>query len=317
GNIARSMSAAIQGMQGEVVPHAIASRSLEKSSAMAEKFGFAHSYGSYEELVQDGDVDLIYIATPHSHHYDHAKLCLEHGKHVLCEKAFTANAAQAEELIALARERGLFLGEAMWTRFQPFVSKVQAVIADGEIGRVRRVEACFGSPLQRVERCTNPALAGGALLDIGIYPLTFAAVFLGTEIRSIKSEAVLTEQGVDARSWIDLEMADGATAFLRSNMRRVMRNNGVIYGTQGRIDCSMFWMCQKFKVIPRHGKSYTVKCPFEINGYEYEVRAAVRAIREGRQYCDEMPWEETLRMMRLMDGLRAEWGVVFPFEREA
>ena len=314
GNIAGVMAETVSRMDGELVPYAIAARDKDRAEAMAHKNGFLKSYGSYEELVMDPDVDLIYIASPHSHHYEHAKLCLTHGKHVLCEKAFTANTAQAREIIELAKAKNLFLGEAVWTRFMPFVKLFRDLIRQGTIGEVQAVLCGFGQELSHVDRMTNPALAGGALLDLGIYPLTFATLVLGTEIESITGSAVLSGRGVDEQNSFTVNYKGGKMASLSSCMSGWMPNEGIICGEKGHLVLHDFWMCQRITVRVRGEKPRVIDCPFEISGYEYEVRAALNAISEGRLYCEEMPWEETIRLMEVMDSLRASWGVRYPFE---
>ena len=189
--------------------YAVASRNLEKADAFAKEYGFKKAYGSYEKLASDSAVDLIYIATPHSHHHEFAKLCIEHGRNILVEKAFTANAKLASEVIALAHDKGVFLCEAMWTRFLPALEKIRHWIRDGRIGNVETVEADFSMKLSDRERMHNPSLASGALLDIGIYSLTFADLFLGerktsdgnfvrNEITSMDCKCIKFETGVDA-----------------------------------------------------------------------------------------------------------------------
>jgi len=314
GNIAGVMAETVSQMDGELVPYAIAARDKKRAEEMARKNGFLKSYGSYEELVTDPDVDLVYIASPHSHHYKHTKLCLNHGKHVLCEKAFTANAAQAREIIELAKAKKLFLGEAVWTRFMPFLKPLRDLIRQGTIGEVKAVLCGFGQELSHVNRMTSPALAGGALLDLGIYPLTFATLVLGTEIESITGSALLSAQGVDEQNSFTVKYKGGKTASLSSCMTAWMPNDGIICGEKGYLRLHDFWMCQRITVCVRGEKPQVVDCPFEISGYEYEVRAALKALSEGRLCCEEMPWEETLRLMEVMDGLRASWGVRYPFE---
>ena len=314
GYIAGVMADTVSRMREELVLYAVGARDKSRAQAMAEKYGAQKSYGSYEELVSDANVDLVYVASPHSHHYEHAKLCLNHGKHVLCEKAFTANLAQARELVALAKEKKLFLGEAVWTRFMPFVSKVKELMDQRAIGDIHALQCGFGQELTHVERMTNPALAGGALLDLGIYPLTFASLFFGTEVAEITGDAVLTDQGVDAGNSVILKYRDGKIASLLSCMTVWMPNTGILFGEKGYIIAHDFWNCQRLTVCVRGENPYDIECPFEISGYEYEVRAAIKAIEEGRLCCDEMPWEESLRLMEVMDGLRAKWGVKYPFE---
>lgn len=189
--------------------YAVASRDLERAKAFAEKFGIPKAYGSYEELAKDPDVELIYIAVPHSHHYMYMKMCLEHGKPVLCEKAFTANAAQAKEILELSKEKGVFVGEAIWTRYMPSRKIIDDAIAAGKIGEVNFVTANLGYNIQHVRRLTAPELAGGALLDVGIYPLSFIAMILGDEVASITSSCVKTETGVDAQNAVILTYKNG------------------------------------------------------------------------------------------------------------
>lgn len=314
GNIAGVMAGTVSKMTDELVPYAIGARDLGRAKAMADKFGFEKSYGSYEELVRDENVDLVYVASPHSHHYEHVKLCLNHGKNVLCEKAFTVNAKQAKEIIALAKEKNLFLGEAVWTRYMPWVPKVKELINQGEIGEVQAVQCVFGQPLMHVERMTNPELAGGALLDLGIYPLTFASLILGADVQDFTGEAVLTDKGVDAQNSITLKYKSGKMALLGSCMTAWAPNTGVICGAKGHIILHDFWMCERITVCVHGEQPYDAVYPFEISGYEYEVRAALKALDEGRLFCGEMPWDESVRLMELMDGLRAMWGVRYPFE---
>lgn len=193
GGIARKMAEAA-GQIEEIELCAVGSRDYGRAKAFAEEWGFRKAYGSYEELAEDPEVELIYVASPHSHHYQHTKLCLEHGKHVLVEKAFTVNTAQAEELIGIAREKGLLLAEAFWSRYMPTRTMVEDLIAQGTIGEVKAVTADFGAPLSHVERLWNPELAGGALLDMGVYPLNFALLILKSEIKEIHSSAVLSPE---------------------------------------------------------------------------------------------------------------------------
>ncbi len=314
GHIAETMARTVSKMD-EVVPYAVAARDLSRASRFAEKYGFQKAYGSYEELVNDADVDLVYVASPHSLHYEHAKLCLLHGKHVLCEKPMTVNAKQAKELFRLAKERKLFIMEAVWTRFQPFAAKLKEVLDSGAIGDLQTMLVTFGQDLRHVERLASPELAGGALLDLGIYPLTFASMFFGTKVKQITSAAVKTEQGVDGQNSITLVYEDGRMAILNSCFLCTMKNQGIIYGNKGRVEVDSFWHPQEFRVY-RNGEAEPEidEALFDFTGYEYEVRAAVRAIAQGEPECSQMPQEETLRVLRIMDRLRADWNMKYPFE---
>ena len=241
GHIATKMAAAVKALEVRnmgVEAYAVGSRTLEKAEKFASEYGFVRAYGSYEELAQDPDVDLIYIATPHSEHYKDILLCLEHGKNLLVEKAFTANALLASEAITLAEEKGVFLSEAMWTRFLPAVQMVKDWILAGKIGRVESVEADFSMPLSHIERLRKPELAGGALLDLGIYSLTFADIFLtdpelgvgeDNYVVQTKSKCVKFHTGVDATDWIDFFYKNGQAAHLKTSMVAPLKNEGVIY----------------------------------------------------------------------------------------
>ncbi len=314
GNIAEKMAKTVSRMS-EVQPYAIAARSLDRAQALAEKYGFQKAYGSYEELVNDENVDLIYVASPHSHHYKHAKLCLLHDKNVLCEKAFTVNAKQGKELIELAKSRNLFIMEAVWTRFQPFAKKLHELLESDVIGEPLTLTASFGQKLTHIERLVSPDLAGGALLDLGIYTINFASMFFGTDIEKMVSAAVKTDKGVDAQNSITLVYKNGRMAVLNSSFYSAMRNNAVIYGTSGRIEIDKFWNAQEIRVYNGNDPEPKVySLPFDFTGYEYEVRAAAKAMEQGRLECTEMPHEETLRILKMMDDLREAWGVRYSCE---
>ena len=324
GHIATKMAAAVKAIENRgVEAYAVASRSLEKAEKFAKDYGFGRAYGSYEELAKDPAVDLIYIATPHSEHYNNILLCLEHGKNLLVEKAFTANALMASEVIALAEEKGVFLSEAMWTRFLPAVQMVKDLILAGKIGKVESVEADFSMPLSHIDRLRKPELAGGALLDLGIYSLTFADIFLtdadiaGGEnhIVQTKTHCVKFDTGVDATDWIDLVYANGQVAHLKTSMVAPLKNEGVIYGEGGFIRVQNLNDMVEIQLFDKTGTLLESITPPRIeNCYEYEVLACKAALEKGQKECAEMPHTKTMQMMTQMDGLRAAWGVSYPFE---
>lgn len=317
GNIASQMARAINGLE-TVNAYAIASRDLTKAQRFAGEYKFDKAYGSYEELVKDEEIDLVYIATPHSQHYANAKLCIEHGKAVLVEKAFTANACQAKEIIELANKKGVFLTEAIWTRYMPGRKMIQDIIASGRIGKVDSVEADFSIPICNVPRMNDPALAGGALLDLGMYTLTFASMFLGDDIISTKSRCIKYKTGVDATDFIELTYRDGRQAFLRTSMVSGSKNEGKINGTDGYIEVFNLNCLEKINIYDGDGQLVDTKIPPQlVNGYEYEVLACKKAIEEGKSECAQMPHAETLLIMEQMDGLRREWGVIYPFEKNS
>lgn len=314
GGIASTMAGTISRME-QVECYAVGSRSLEKAQAFAQKFGFQKAYGSYEELVRDEEVELVYIATPHSEHYENARLCIRHKKPVLCEKAFTANAKQAKELLDYAKKEKVFITEAMWVRYLPMLQTIRAELADGVIGTPAMLTANLGYLISEVPRLQRPDLAGGALLDVGVYPINFARMIFGDRIVKISSACTYTDSGVDEQDSITLIYEDGKVAQLAASMLGLSDRRGTIYGTKGFM---VIENINNFESLTVYDTGYrpvkTIERPEQISGYEYEVEACIRALSEGKLECEEMPHEETLRVMELMDGLREEWGVKFPFE---
>lgn len=313
GNISNSMATAVKGLEkrGEdIYGYGVAARSLDRAQSFADQYGFQKAYGSYEEMLQDPAVDLVYVATPHSMHYEHVKLCLEHGKHVLCEKAFTMTAAQAEEILKLAEEKGLLLTEAIWTRYMPSRHIINELIDSGVVGKVTSLSANLGYALTHVPRMIRPELAGGALLDLGVYPINFACMAFGDEIADVTAACVKWETGVDAQNSITLTFPDGRMAFLYSSMLVQSDRLGVINGDKGYIEVQNINNPEEIRIFDLDRKCVrTVPIPEQINGYEYEVLACRDALKEGRIECPQMPHATTLKIMKLMDGLRKEWGI--------
>lgn len=314
GGIARSMAAAVKGLD-QVKAYAVASRDYEKAKKFAEEWGFEKAYGSYEEMLSDPEVELVYVATPHSHHYQYAKMCLEYGKHVLVEKAFTVNALQAEELIRISEEKNLLLAEAIWTRYMPSRKMIDDLLADGVIGNVTSLTANLGYPLAQVERMQNPELAGGALLDLGVYPINFALMAFHAQVKEVQASAVMSPKGVDWMNSMTLIFEDGKMAVLHSNMLAQPDREGVINGDKGYMEIQNINNCEEIRIYGLDRKlSARYQVPEQINGYEYEVLSCVKAIREGKCECPEMPHQEILRVMKLMDQVREIWGMTYPCE---
>ncbi len=315
------------GIVGGVVPtlkkleqiecYAIASRTLEKAKQVAEKYGFTKAYGSYEELVADKEVEFVYIATPHSRHFEDMKLCLEYGKHVLCEKAFTLNAEQAKEIQRLSKEKGLFVAEAIWPRYMPSRYLIDAVVESGMIGTVTRVTANLCAPISHVPRLIRPELAGGTLLDLGVYGLNFVIMHCGTEFDRVESSVELTETGVDGTEKMTLFYNDGKVAELEHSMFYQNDTRGIFYGEKGHIVVENIINPQSISVYDLEDKLIkTVQIPPQISGYEYEFVEVVECIQQGKLESISMPFVETIYMMELMDSFRKEWGVVYPQEKE-
>ncbi|EKQ54557.1 MULTISPECIES: Gfo/Idh/MocA family oxidoreductase [unclassified Clostridium] len=315
GNIAGLMAETISKMDN-VDAYAVAARDLERAEKFSNEYGFEKAYGSYEEMLKDENIDLVYIATPHSHHYEHAIMCLNNGKHVLCEKAFTANAKQAEEVMKLAESKGLLITEAIWTRYMPMAKTLNEVIESGVIGKVTSLNVNLGYVISHKERIMKPELAGGALLDIGVYTINFAAMVFGDKIKNISSTAIKTESGVDAQNSITICFEDGRMAILNSSILAITDRQGVINGDKGYIVVENINNYEKIRVFSSDREEIAVyDAPKQITGYEYEVEVAIQAIENKEIECPQMPHKETLRIMKIMDSLRHEWGVIYPFEQ--
>ncbi|WP_199510328.1 Gfo/Idh/MocA family protein [Nucisporomicrobium flavum] len=289
---------------------AVGSRTPETAAAFAERHGFARAHGSWAELAADPDVDVVYVATPHAYHHAGVMACLEGGKAVLCEKPMTLELATSAQLIQEARTRGLFLMEAMWMRCNPAVRRVQELVRDGAIGDVVTVHADFGlqGPFEATHRLRDPALGGGALLDLGVYPIHLAHLLLGTPA-TVQSWARLTPEGVDETTGMLLGYESGAVAALTCSISGASRNAASITGTLGRIDLPEgFFMPQSF-VLHRDGKAETVEVPFEGRGYQFEAIEVQRCLAEGLPESPLVPHMATLDVMTMMDTIRAEVGV--------
>ena len=247
GHIAHSMARAVSEI-GKIERYAVASRDYGRAEEFAKEWGFAKAYGSYQELAEDPEAELVYVASPHSHHYEHAKLCLEHGKHVLVEKAFTVNARQARELIRLSEEKGLLLAEAIWTRYMPSRKMIDDILAEGAIGNVTSLTANLGYILPHVERMQNPELAGGALLDLGVYPLNFALMAFHGAVKEVHASAVMSPRGVDWMNSMTLIFEDGKMAVLHSDMLAQTDRQGVISGDKGYLEVQNINNCEEIRV---------------------------------------------------------------------
>lgn len=315
GWIAEKMAEALAPLEDYCV-YAIASRSIGKATEFAGRWNIPKAYGSYEDMVKDNDVDLVYIATPHSHHFPHAMLALNAGKPVLVEKAFTANAAEAKELIETARSKGLFITEAIWTRYMPLSHKVKEIMESGIIGKPRVITATLCYMMEFKERILRPDLCGGALLDLGVYALNFARMYFGTDIVRTVSNCHMGPTGIDLQECISLSYADGKMANLQAGTLCLNDRQGIINGTEGyirvdNINCpEVVEVYRNYELVERY-----VKPEDMVNGYEYQVIEARRCIEAGLPESPMMPHQETLDIMKQMDGLRKEWGVVYPMDR--
>lgn len=295
---------------------AVGSRSQAAADAFAQSFGGPRAYPSYEALAQDPEVQAVYVATPHPLHHANTLMCLRAGKHVLCEKPFTLNAGQLAELIAEARARRLFLMEAMWTRFLPALVQVRLLLEAGAIGEARAVTADFGfrAPFDPSSRLFDPALGGGALLDVGIYPISFASMVLGAP-QQISALAHLGETGVDEQAAVTLGHSGGRLALLFAATRTESQREAFVLGTGGQIKVHSPWYVPSRVTLSRPDRGdEEFELPISGNGYQYEAAEVARCLREGRLESPVMPLDESLTIMQTLDAIRAQWGLRYPGE---
>lgn len=312
GSIAEKMAETVIHMP-QIIPYAVGSRDSDRAKSFSERFGFQKYYGSYGEMVQDSEIDLIYVATPHSHHYKHSMMCLRHGKHVLCEKAFTVNALQAEKLTDYAMSKNLLIAEAIWTRYLPMSKTINEIIESGAIGKVNLISANLGYLISNKERLVNPYLAGGALLDVGVYTLNFAAMILGDRIIKSASTCSLFETGVDSQGSMTLLFEGGEMAVLYFSAVAQTDRQGIVYGDKGTLVVENINNPETVHVYNlNREKVASYPAPKQITGFEYEVDSVIKAIEQGRLECPEMPHSEIIRIMRLMDDFRNQCGVIYP-----
>ena len=316
GWIAEKAAITLRGLK-DCEAYAVGSRTPEKAEAFARQWGIGKAYGSYAALMADPDVDLVYVGTPHSHHYDVTREALLAGKPCLVEKAFMANRREAQEIIDLAHERRVFLAEAIWTRYQPVVATVRELIANGRIGTPRLLTATLGYSMGDKPRIMRADLCGGALLDLGVYALNFVRMFFPADIVSIDSQCVKSATGMDLTNAITLVLADGMLCNLQSSAACVGDNIGVIAGTDGNLIIDNINNPQTITVNgPDRTYVETIRVPEQITGYEYQFSACRQALIDGLLEPREMPHKETLYIMELMDGLRQKWGVRYPMDKD-
>lgn len=295
---------------------AVASRTEESVSSFGDTFNVPYRHGSYEALAQNPVVDVVYIATPHPMHYENSLLCLQAGKAVLCEKPFTLNAHEAQELIRVARAKKLFLMEAMWNRFTPAVARLRQLLAEGVIGEIKMITADLGFKFEHdpQNRLFNPHLGGGALLDIGVYPLAFTSMILGVPDR-ITSLALFGQTGVDEQASLTLAYQQGQLANLYFSFLADTPSEVIIMGSRGRIRVHAPIYRPDRLTITRFGQAdELLHLPYEGNAYNYEAAEVMACLRTGQLESAVMPLDESLSIMQIMDRVRAEWGLKYPGE---
>lgn len=288
---------------------AVGANTPGKAKQFAGKWNIERIYESYEELVKDPDIDIVYITTVNSLHKENAILAMEHGKHVLCEKPFAMNEKEAQEMVNCAKENKVFLMEAMWTRFLPAVKKVKELIAAGEVGTINNVVSsfCFDSPYDPKHRLYNPNLGGGSLMDVGIYPLSFASFIYGAVPEEYFGYANL-KNGVDARDNVILRFENGGMSYFSCALDTEAPSDAVIYGSKGSITIPLFYAASEFEITDYETKKTTkYEYPVDGWGYQFEIEEVMKCIAQGKLESDVMPLEETIEFMRIMDELRKSW----------
>ncbi|WP_139993307.1 Gfo/Idh/MocA family protein [Paenibacillus paridis] len=293
---------------------AVGGRNLEKAESFAKRFNIPRAYGSVEELAQDAEIDIVYVGTLHPIHKENVLALLRAGKAVICEKPFTMNAAEAKEIIDVAREKQVFLMEAMWTRFLPPILKVKEWLAADKIGEVRLVKADFGFDIGWApeSRLLDPALGGGALLDAGIYPVSFASLIYGTAPAKIMSSARLGQTGVDEQFSLLFEYEGGRTAALNGAVQLGMVSDAYIYGTKGYIHVPNFLFGKSATLHAKDAEPESFVDDRKAEGYAFEAEEAMKALREGRLESSAIPLDETLAIMNTLDTIRKQWGLRYP-----
>ena len=313
GMIANKFAKAVCNTEGAVLA-AVASRCAEKGQVFAERYGIEYVFSSYEQMAKSDAVDAVYISTIHPVHYSCAELFLKMGQHVLCEKPLCINAKQAEELRQCARKHGVFLMEAVWTRFLPSVREALSLVERGVIGQVMGVEAdfCYASSVEEEAKLFDREMAGGALLDVGVYGLHFASLFLGKEPAQVTAAAHV-EAGVDIHTQVVLQYENGAMASITSAIGLQKPETAYVYGTKGYLQFPVFYGAQEF-FLHTDGKQTHISKPSLGEGFEEEILEVCACIREGKMQSDLLPVDESIRIIRLMDEIRHKIGVIYPFD---
>ena len=314
GGIAKAFAEDLKKLDGHSIA-AVGSRTLRNAQSFAETFG-GTAYGSYEEFVADPQIDAIYVATPHPAHKDNVILALNAGKPVLCEKPFAVNALEAQQMVDAAAKNSVALMEAMWARFLPHYAKVREIIASGVLGKIHTIHADHGQRLadQNIPRLVEPSLAGGALLDLGIYPVSFAHMILGNPSK-ITSTAVLTDKGVDAQTSMIFDYADGAQAVLNTTMIEQTPCRAVVAGLNGWLEIDRtFYNPASMRVILNDGSVTQYPSSYQGHGLREQAEVFKQLVTSGQQQSQILNWQDTVDIMKTLDQVRTQIGLKYPFE---
>ncbi len=295
---------------------AVGSRDLNRAKHFAQKFNIPHAFGSYQALAQFQDIDIVYIATPHNRHYTDMALCLDNGKHILCEKPFTINAKQARQILQIARQKNLFVMEGMWTRFQPIIFKLQELLNQGSIGHLIMLQANLGFnfPFKPNHRLFNPHLGGGALLDLGVYPISLCQYLFGVP-DELKTLAWMGHTNVDEINSVIFKYQDGRLATLASSLRNPMPSEATFMGTEGLLKLhAPLYRPAGISLQKSDQKEQFFKTELKGYGFIYEIEEVINCLQSGKLESDIMPHEDTLAVMELLDSIRSQWPLRYPME---
>ena len=314
GGIAKAFAEDLKKLDGHSIA-AVGSRTLSNAQSFANTFG-GTAYGSYEELVADPQVDAIYVATPHPAHKENVILALNAGKPVLCEKPFAVNATEAQQMVDAANKNGVALMEAMWARFLPHYAQVREIIQSGVLGKIHTIHADHGQRLadQNIPRLVEPALAGGALLDLGIYPVSFAHMILGNPSK-ITSSAVFTDKGVDAQTSMIFDYASGAQAVLNTTMIEQTPCRAVVAGLHGWLEIDRtFYNPASMRVVLNDGATTEYPSSYIGHGLREQAEVFKQLVTSGQQQSQILNWQDTVDIMKTLDQVRSQIGLKYPFE---
>ncbi|CAN1511946.1 MviM Predicted dehydrogenases and related proteins [Candidatus Nanopelagicaceae bacterium] len=314
GGIAKAFAEDLKRLDGHSIA-AVGSRTLSNAQSFANTFG-GTAYGSYEELVADPQVDAIYVATPHPAHKENVILALNAGKPVLCEKPFAVNAVEAQQMVDAAHKNGVALMEAMWARFLPHYAQVREIIASGVLGKIHTIQADHGQRLadQNIPRLVEPSLAGGALLDLGIYPVSFAHMILGNPSK-ITSSAVLTDKGVDAQTSMIFDYDDGAQAVLNTTMIEQTPCRAIVAGLNGWLEIDRtFYNPASMRVVLNDGTTTEYPSSYVGHGLREQAEVFKQLVTSDQQQSQILNWQDTVDIMKTLDQVRSQIGLKYPFE---
>lgn len=315
GEIAEKMAKTLKLMGDQVTMYGVISRDLNRAREFADVYGFEHAFDSKEAVLADGQTELVYVASPHHMHLEHAKYFLENKIPVLCEKPMTVNSKQLMELLKVSKDYQTTLVDATWMRYMPFIDQVKKLAKKHKLGELKNIQASLGIQKQHVQRMVDPDMAGGSLLDVGIYPVTFACAFNDSEVKKIHALAQMTELGVDQSTVMMIEFEDGMFASLQSSMGSILNDKQTLSYEQGRIECVGMPNVELIRVYDHDNLLEEVTVEKQLTGYEYEVLEAFDAIKNKKIEPKTLSHRESLKVIRILDEVRSQIGLVYPFEK--